>query len=72
MTSRKDWKRLERALVDAGWTPVKKTKGTAYRHPSGSGTVMIHYSTSDWRAWRNILRDIRKIDPEFRPPGGTS
>lgn len=60
MAHNKDLKNLVKSLEDQGWTTRDTRKGLYLLAPDGVGAVLVHYTNSDHRAWKNTLAEIRR------------
>ena len=54
----KDAKALLRALYHDGWEITRKKNG--YRLVYNGYSVMMHCTTSDYRAYMNLIMDIKR------------
>lgn len=65
---RSDLRRLLRELDKQGFRTEKTRSGLRFVPPQqGRPVVHVHGSPSDWRAMRNVERDLRAAG--YRPPG---
>lgn len=62
---RKTLRRLRRELEDAGWRIEETKSGFKCKSPDGKKTVQIHNTTSEYRAGKNILSQLRQGGFEF-------
>lgn len=53
--------RIIRHLVAQGCTRVDVKEGVRLLHPSGKGTVILHWTTSDYRALANTRAEVKRL-----------
>jgi hypothetical protein len=46
-------------LIEAGWTDVGSRRHYKFRCPCGEHQISFAKTASDWRAQKNLMRDIR-------------
>jgi len=57
----KELKKLFRELENQGWRIKRRTNGVmAFPPDKTQSPVMIHLTTSDHRAWANMLTELRR------------
>lgn len=61
----KDLRKLLKQLEAQGWRIKPSKKGVKAYSPDGSHVQSIHMTNSDHRAYKNIVRDLKKggFDP---------
>ncbi len=64
----KDWKRLEAAAVEQGFTSKETKKGRFWLSPDGVHLVLVHHTPSDRRAMENTIREFRHAGLIWPPP----
>jgi hypothetical protein len=65
---RRELTELQRELAAQGWRFEERKKGVLFFAPDGSGMVMVHRTTSDWRGDLNALKEFERLG--FKPRKG--
>lgn len=62
MSAAKECSQFIRRIRAQGWA-IQRTRRQHIKltHPAASGTVYGPGTTGDWRVWRNVLRDMRRV-----------
>ena len=50
---------------EQGFRLVKKKNGYMVLHPSSDQAVMLHFTNSDHRSYRNMVSDLRRLGVEI-------
>lgn len=56
-------RQLAAELLDKGWTARPLRNGhLRLCHPNGTHSVMFPRTPSDWRGWKNLRSEIRRVE----------